>query len=137
LAEIEVEVKSHAGEAQGVRVPIYNVGSFEKEDKRDSMYTSLYYPHTKIQTEGLMKTALLLWDRVEYICPMEFVPDPYDDKVMAEAAELITEQHIPSAAEKEETHEVVKRLLSKRLPDCTSGSQVRVLLGSKSFGKHL
>lgn len=81
------------------------------------MYTSLYYPHTKIQSETLMKTALLLWDQVEYICPDKYEPTPYDDKLMAEAAELITQQHTPSATEKAETHEVVKRLLSKPLPD--------------------
>ena len=81
------------------------------------MYTSLYYPHTKIQTENLIKTALLLWDRVEYICPKYFDPDPYEDKLMAEAAELITKKHIPSAEEKKETHNKVKRLLSKPLPD--------------------
>jgi hypothetical protein len=80
------------------------------------MHTSLYYPHTKIQTMNLIKTALLLWDRVEYICPKEFVPAPYEDKLMAEAAELITQQHIPSVAEKIETHKVVERLLSKPLP---------------------
>jgi hypothetical protein len=81
------------------------------------MYTALYYPHTKIQSENLIKTALLLWDRVEYICPEEYVPDPYDDKGMAEAAELITQQHIPSAEEKNETHKLVERLLSRPLPD--------------------
>ncbi len=81
------------------------------------MYTALYYPHTKIRMENLMKTSLLLWDQVEYICPENFVPDPYDDKVMAEAAELMTHQHVPSAPEKKETHKVVKRLLSKPLPD--------------------
>jgi hypothetical protein len=80
------------------------------------MYTALYYPHTKIRKKNLMKTALLLWDRVEYISPENFVPDPYDDKVMAEAAELITHKHEPTAAEKTKTHEVVKGLLSKPLP---------------------
>ncbi len=63
------------------------------------MYTALYYPHTKIRMENLMKTSLLLWDQVEYICPENFVPDSYDEKVMAEAAELITHQHVPSAPE--------------------------------------
>jgi hypothetical protein len=81
------------------------------------MYTALYYPHTKIRAENLMKTALLLWDRVEYICPEDFVPEPYDNKVMAQAADLVTQPHIPSAKEKAETHEVVKGLLSKPLPD--------------------
>ena len=36
---------------------------------------------------------------------------------MTEAAELITKQHIPSAVEKEETHKLVQKLLSKHLPD--------------------
>jgi hypothetical protein len=65
----------------------------------------------------LMKTALLLWDRVEYICPNNFVPTPYHDKLMAEAAELITHQHVPSTSEKRAAHKEVTRLLSKPLPE--------------------
>jgi hypothetical protein len=48
------------------------------------MLTALYYPHTTI-SPGLVKNALFLWDRIEYIAPYDgFRPD-YQDPELSEA----------------------------------------------------
>ena len=31
--------------------------------------SALYYPYMRVQDEGLLKTALLLWDELHYITP--------------------------------------------------------------------
>ena len=33
------------------------------------MRSVLCYPHTKIRSEKLLKTSLLLWDKVSFIAP--------------------------------------------------------------------
>jgi hypothetical protein len=47
------------------------------------MRSALYYPHTSVDDEGIAKTALLLWDRLEFIVPWRgFLPD-YENPVVA------------------------------------------------------
>jgi hypothetical protein len=51
------------------------------------MLTALYYPHTTI-SHGLVKNALFLWDRIEYIAPYDgFRPD-YQDPELTSAGTL-------------------------------------------------
>ncbi|MEY9699471.1 hypothetical protein ABIE71_002214 [Bradyrhizobium diazoefficiens] len=81
------------------------------------MRTALYFPHTEIRSQHLLKTSLLLWDKVEFI-----VPDPnyvpyYADATVARAIELIGVQHYPTEEEKQETHDLVEDLATRTLPD--------------------
>lgn len=81
-----------------------------------SMRTALYYPHTKIQSEGLLKTALLLWDRLEFIVPSPNHKPHYTNKQVSEAIELIGVQRHPSEEEKRELHAQIEDFATRPLP---------------------
>src|SRR5688572_17530630 len=81
------------------------------------MYTALYYPHTQIEDESLMKIGLLLWDRIEHIYPNRQHEPFYRDGIMQAAAELVTVPRIPSDEEKQQAHEEIEKLVNSDLPD--------------------
>jgi hypothetical protein len=81
------------------------------------MYSALYYPHTRLGNPEFAKTALLLWDKVDYISPYAGFRPSYEDPVLAEAAELLTVEHIPSEDEKQEAHTEIERLVDAKPPD--------------------
>jgi hypothetical protein len=81
-----------------------------------SMRSALYFPHTTIRSTDLICTALLLWDRLEYIVPWSsFRADPAN-RNHARAMELIGAAHIPTHEEKQETHERLKEMMGRKLP---------------------
>jgi hypothetical protein len=49
------------------------------------MRSALYYPHTQIKSEHLLKTSLLLWDKVSVIAPWEHYLPNFDNPIAAEA----------------------------------------------------
>jgi hypothetical protein len=80
------------------------------------MKAAIYYPHLTIQSEGLLKRALLFWDQVEIITPH----DGFDFRPtngFREAIELIAKPHVPSELEKVEAHEQLMAFADKPLPD--------------------
>jgi hypothetical protein len=86
--------------------------------------TAVYYPHTGIRTLDLLKSGLLLWDQVEYIAPGEgFHPSPPRDatdsqqKLVAEAMELLLACHVPTDDEKERAHHTVELIVNSDLVD--------------------
>jgi len=81
------------------------------------MYSALYYPHTGLQKPEFAKTALLLWDKVDYISPFRGYNPRYEDPDLAEAAEILTVEHIPTEDEKQEAHSEIERLVNGELPD--------------------
>jgi hypothetical protein len=80
------------------------------------MRSALYYPHTTIENEGLVKTALLLWDRLEFIVPWQGFQPRYRDRQMARAMELVGAPRCPDDNEKREAHTRIEELISDRLP---------------------
>ena len=43
------------------------------------MSVGLYYPHSAIESDEVLATALLMWDHVEFIVPnVDFVRTPAD-----------------------------------------------------------
>jgi len=80
------------------------------------MRSALYYPHTSIRNENLVKTALLLWDRLEYIVPWPHFRPNLTDSRIARAMELIGVPHYPDSDEKQEAHTRLEELLNRRLP---------------------
>ncbi|HTC03038.1 MAG TPA: hypothetical protein VK749_06525 [Xanthobacteraceae bacterium] len=80
------------------------------------MRSALYYPHTHIQNEGLIKNALLLWDRLEYIVPWNHFRPHYRDRHIAEAMELIGVPHCPAPDEQREAHVRLEEFVQRRLP---------------------
>jgi hypothetical protein len=49
------------------------------------MYAALYYPHTSLQKPEFAKTALLPWDKMNYISPFRGYPPYYKDSALAES----------------------------------------------------
>jgi len=81
--------------------------------------TGLYYPHSHVYDERVLKTALLLWDNLEWIVPRtNYAPDeeppPRD---VAEALGIIGKQHVVSEEAKRLAHAQIMRLANERLPE--------------------
>lgn len=81
------------------------------------MHTALYFPHTEVRSEQLVRTALLQWDRLEYISPFGGYHPPYQDREMAEAMELIGTGRSPSEEELKEVHGHIEELLKDGVPE--------------------
>jgi hypothetical protein len=80
------------------------------------MRSALYYPHTEIRSESLLKTALMLWDRLYVIVPWEDYAPNYSSALAARSFELIGKCHFPSLAEKKQAHELVEDFATRPLP---------------------
>jgi hypothetical protein len=80
------------------------------------MRSALYYPHTEVSSKNLVKTALLLWDKLEYIVPWADYRAHYHDPLIARAMELVGQAHVPNKAEMTETHAHVVELIGRVLP---------------------
>lgn len=82
------------------------------------MRSALYYPHTRIRSEELLKTSLLLWDKVRFITPWPEFDVKYGNPTVQEAVELIRENHYPSESEKRQAHSLIKDLTDCLLSRC-------------------
>jgi hypothetical protein len=80
------------------------------------MRSALYYPHTEMKRDSLLKSAMLLWDQVEFIVPFEDYKPYYSNEDVREAIELIGVMHYPSKAERRQAHEEIEALVSAPLP---------------------
>ena len=81
------------------------------------MRSALYYPHTRVQGEELLKTALLLWDRLETIVPDPGYKGRYPNPEVAKAVELIGVNHYPTEDEKRQAHERIEDFVTGTLPE--------------------
>src|ERR1017187_6504467 len=81
------------------------------------MRSALYYPHTTIANESILKRALLLWDKIEYISPWQGYGPDYGDPLFAEAAEIVAMPHVPSPEEQTQAHHQIEDLATSSLPD--------------------
>lgn len=94
--------------------------------------TALYYPHIAIENEGLLKNALLLWDKVELICPFDEFPFAPHDPEQRAAFETIARPLRPSAQEMREAHDAIIEVANSHLPDWFFPERVK-----KEFHYHL
>ena len=86
-------------------------------DRLGCVRSALYYPYTSIHSENLIRTSLLLWDRVHIMVPWEgFRPD-YHDRDHARALELVGVHRVPSHEEKKQAHEIVEDFCTRPLPE--------------------
>lgn len=86
-----------------------------------AMHSALYYPHTDVRSEDLMKSALLTWDRLHTIVPFkDYRPKYGKNRVMAEAWEVIGEQGkariVAAPDEQRIAHDSIVELLKAGLP---------------------
>src|SRR6058998_711562 len=84
------------------------------------MRSALYYPHIRIRSENLIRTSLLLWDRVHVIVPWSSFRPTYEERDHARALELIGEYHEPSDQEKQQAHDMVEDFATRPLPNAFS-----------------
>jgi hypothetical protein len=63
------------------------------------MLTALYYPHVNMSS-GLLKNALFLWDKIEYIAPRRHFEPWYQDEELNTAVKLFATPRVPSDEEK-------------------------------------
>jgi hypothetical protein len=80
------------------------------------MRSALYYPHTTVEHAPLVRTALLLWDRLEFIVPDEHFKPVYEDPLIERAMEIIGHPHCPTPQQKKQTHKHIEGLLNRPLP---------------------
>ncbi len=79
------------------------------------MQSALYYPFTGPKQESFLKTALFLWDNVDFIVPhADFRPHGNTDD-SKEALEIIGRSYVPTERDKKNAHEELEDL-------CTSPS---------------
>lgn len=81
------------------------------------MRNALYFPHTEVGSKNLVRTALLTWDRLEYIVPDRQYQPTYRDRTIARAMEIVGERRVPDAHEKERVHELVMELVEAGAPE--------------------
>jgi hypothetical protein len=74
------------------------------------MLTALYYPHVTIGA-GLVRNALFLWDRIEYIGPHEEFSPQYEDAEVGEAVKRFGALHVPSKQQQAEAGRAIIELL--------------------------
>ena len=74
------------------------------------MQSALYYPFTGPKQESFLKTALFLWDNVDFIVPhADFRPYGITDD-SKEALEIIGRNYVPTEKDKKNAHEELKDL---------------------------
>lgn len=76
------------------------------------MRSAIYYPRTQVHSKQIMKSSLLLWDRLHTIIPMDnYRPDYGDRRDMAEAWELIGATIVPNATQRQRTYAAIETTL--------------------------
>ena len=82
------------------------------------MRSAVYYPSTQVHSNAIMKSSLLLWDKLHTIVPMpQYTPNYSGRDDMAEAWELIGSAIVPGESQKERAHRAIETtILSDTLP---------------------
>lgn len=82
------------------------------------MRSAIYYPSTEVRSPAMMRSSLLLWDKLHTIVPYGgFQPNYGDQRDMAEAWELIGGTVVPDNAQKDAAHKDIESLLAGAIPD--------------------
>lgn len=81
------------------------------------MRSALYYPHTEVKSDALVRSALLTWDRLEFIVPRQEYKPHYANRDMAEAMELIGHRRVPDQAEQDELYKLLEDLIESGTPE--------------------
>lgn len=81
------------------------------------MHTALYFPHTEVRDPNLLRTALFMWDALEFIVPYAGYKPHYYDNTMAEAIELIGSGRTVTENEQVRAHDIVEELIANGVPE--------------------
>ena len=83
----------------------------------DQMLSALYYPHTTVRDEGLLRHALLVWDKVSFIVPWRGFLQQQDSPTMVRRTmELIGEEIEVEKPAKDAVFKALETLVSKPIP---------------------
>lgn len=78
---------------------------------------ALYYPHTNITDEAVLKRALLLWDNLELIVPHEgYRFSTGTGRAVAESMELFGVKRVPTKKEQNKVHTAIEALTAREQP---------------------
>lgn len=77
----------------------------------------MYYPHVTPRGTHLLRTALLLWDELQFIVPYRGFHPGHATSAIAEAVELIGSEHVPTDCEKRLAHERMTDFATGGLPE--------------------
>ena len=81
------------------------------------MQSALYYPFTNPKRDSFWKTALFLWDTVDFIVPYaDFRPYTNSDESQ-EALEILGRNYVPTEHDKQHAHEELEALCNDSLPE--------------------
>ena len=81
------------------------------------MQSALYYPFTGPERESFLKTALFLWDSVDFIVPFRGFRPHGKTKEEVEALEIVGRSYVPTKKDKRNAHDELTNLCSGPLPD--------------------
>jgi len=81
------------------------------------MYAALYYPSAGITDENIIKTGLMLWDKLEYISPYPQYKPKEQTLEIESALEIISKPYLPSDDKKELVHQEVEKLVNTEPPE--------------------
>lgn len=88
-----------------------------QEPGEKSMYSALYFPHTTVHSERVIRTALLLWDQLDFIAPDRSYRPSYRNRAHEEAMEIVGRKRVPTQREKEKVHRGVQELIRYGVPE--------------------
>ena len=80
------------------------------------MQSALYYPFTGPERESFLKTALFLWDSVDFIVPYADFRPYGNTRDSDEALEIIGRNYVPTEEDKRNAHEELKDFCHGPLP---------------------
>lgn len=89
------------------------------------MQSALYFPHTEVRNKNLLRTALMTWDNLEYICPKKDYQVEYSDDAMARAVKAIGRVRVPTEQEQFEVHTRLEELLDSGVPETFKYSPIQ------------
>ena len=81
------------------------------------MYSALYFPFTKPESRSFLKTALFLWDSVDFIVPYRDFRPYVETKEEAEAIEIVGRNYVPTEKDKLAVHEELTDICNNNLPE--------------------
>lgn len=81
------------------------------------MQSALYYPFTGPEQESFLKTALFLWDSVDFIVPYATFRPYGKTSDFDEALELIGRNYVPTDEDKRNAHDELNGLCNGPLPN--------------------
>jgi len=81
------------------------------------MSTALYYPFTTPSTEGFLKSALFLWDSVDFIVPYDAFSRFDLARGWNEAIEVVGRNYVPTDEDKRVLHDELKGFCNGPLAD--------------------